>query len=403
MSNTIDAEKFSCGRSFWSYALLVLGLLGPIIPAGQAASLNWDANGSTAPNPADGSGSWLTANSWWNGTNNVSGTWTGTTPDDAIFGAGTNGAYNITVGAVTASSVTFTNSGYALTNGTLTLVNSAALTVAASQSANLNCTTFGANNAQYWTVNSGSTLNIGGNIQGMQVRWQGAGNLNLTGGTHTPAIFWANTTVNQTGGSVAPTAYAFIGYSGGPGAYTVNGVTASLTMNSGGLTLARSGQSGSLTVQNGTVNIGTTYANSLNLASADANGNNHAMVNVQGGILNVGATGVASLINFMTSGAASGQTATMTISGGTANVQGFQFGAAAGTYSGGTGTLTLTGGSLYVGAGGMVESNSHPTDIVTLSGGVVGAAASWSSALPQPLLFEGSLPLETQTTTEADF
>ena len=351
-----------------------------IIAASRAAALIWDANGSTSPNPSDGSGSWLTSSDWWNGASNVNGNWSGTTPDDAVFGAGTNGFCTISVGSVSANSLTFTNSGYTLTNGTLTLVNSAAITIAANQSAYLNCTVYGANNAQYWTANPGSTLYVGGNVQSMQVRWHGSGVINLSG-TNTPSIFWANTTVNQTGGAVAPTAYSFIGYQGGPGAYTMNGTTASLTMNSGGLTIARSGQTGTLTIQQGTVNVGTIAANSLNLAASDANGNNHANLNVQGGALNVGGIGVPSLINLMTSGSASGQTATVTISGGSVNVQGIQFGAASGSYSGGTATLTLTGGSFYLGAGGIVESNAHPTDIVTLSGGLVGASSDWSSTM----------------------
>ncbi len=364
---------------------VVLALVLIFVPMARPAVLTWDANGTSAPNPADGSGSWLTTNNWWNGVGNVSGTWSGAPPDDAVFGAGTNGTYSISVGTVSANSVTFTNSGYTLINGTLTLPNNGAITVAANQTAAINCTIYGNNIAQFWTVNSGSTLNVVGNIQGMQVRWQGSGNLNLNSGTHTPSIFWANTTVNQTGGTVAPTAYSFIGYSGGPGVYNLNGTAASLTMNNGDLTIGRSGQSGTLNIQNGTANIGTTSARSLNLAAADANGNNHATLNVRGGTLNVGAIEIASLINLMTSGSASGQTATMTISGGTANVQGIQFGAASGSYSGGSATLTVTGGSLYLGAGGIVESNSHPTDIVTLSGGIVGASADWSSSMAMVL------------------
>ena len=365
----------------WQCGLLVLGLMIFFVPVAHAVSLTWDANGSAAPNPVAGNGSWLTARNWWNGTNNVNGTWTGATPDDAVFGAGATGTYAITVGTVSANSVTFTNSGYTLTNGTLTLPNNGAITVAANQIAAIYCTTYGANIAQYWTVNTDSSLNVGGNIQGMQVRWQGAGNFNLTGGIHIPSIFWANSTVNQTGGSLAPTAYSFIGYQGGPGVYDLNGVLALLTMNNGDLSIARGGQSGTLTIQNGTINIGTTSARSLNLAASDASANNHATLVVQGGTLNVGSSGIASLIKLMTSGSANGQTATMILSGGTVNAQGIQFGAVTGNYGGGTATLTVTGGVLYLGAGGIVESNLHPTDIVTLSGGIVGASTDWASSM----------------------
>lgn len=353
------------------------------IASGQAATLTWDANGSSAPNPADGSGTWLTSGNWWDGAVNTA--WNSGTPDDAILGAGTNGAYTIAVGAVTANSVTFTNSVYTLTNGTLTLVNNGTITVASSQTAVIQCTTYGANNAQFWTANSGSILNVGGNIRGMQVRWQGVGALSLTAGTHTPSIFWANTTVNQTGGAVAPTAYSFIGYQGGPGAYTLNGASASLTMDRGDLSIGRGGNTGTLTLQNGVVNIGTASVRSLNLASLDANANNHATLDVRGGTLNVGSVSTASLIKLMTAGGAAGQTATMRVEGGTVNAQGIQFGAASGTYNGGTNKLILTGGSLYVGRGGIVESNQHPTDSIVLSGGTVGAWADWSSSMDMVL------------------
>src|SRR5260221_679146 len=90
----------------------------------QAATLTWDANGATAPNPSDGSGTWLTASNWWNGTNNVSGAWTGSAPDIAVIGAGAAGGYNVTLGAISASNVIFNTSGYSLAGGSLALSSS---------------------------------------------------------------------------------------------------------------------------------------------------------------------------------------------------------------------------------------------------------------------------------------
>jgi autotransporter-associated beta strand protein len=348
----------------------------------QATSLYWNALGSANPGPSDGSGTWLTAGNWWDGAANA--TWSSLNPDSATFGAGVDGSYTITLGGnVTNSSIAFNNSGYTLSGaGVLAFAANSTITVASGVTAAINCTNWAGNSSQVWTVNPNATLNVGGNIQGMQVKWLGSGTLNLTG-TNTPAIFWGNTTINQTAGSVAPTAYSFIGYQGGPGAYTLNGAAA-LTMNSGDLTIARGGQTGSLIIKNGTANIGTSGSTirNLNLASSDNNAGNHATVDVQGGTLNVGSATLAGAIRMMAAGGGSGESATMTIEGGTVNAQLIGFGSAANTYStSSTNKLVVSGGTLYLGAGGIIESNAHPVDIVTLSGGTVGASANWSCAL----------------------
>jgi len=95
------------------------------------APVLWDANG-TVSGQTDGSGTWLNASQWWNGTGNCD--WHNSMPNDAIIGnTGTGGA--ITAGAVTAGSVTFTNftGTYTLTGGSLT--QSKGITVAANAGA----------------------------------------------------------------------------------------------------------------------------------------------------------------------------------------------------------------------------------------------------------------------------
>src|SRR5882724_1825654 len=374
-------------RMLYEPFLVYLIFFGCLLPVSRAATLTWDANGTTSPNPSDGSGNWLTSNSWWNSSAGVNsnGNWTATTPNSAVFGAGTADAYIIDLGgnSLYASNVTFNTSGYLLTNGMITLSANSGINVVANQTATVNATVYGANNSQTWNINGNAALNMSGNVQGMQVMWQGGGTLNLNG-INTPSIFWANTTVNQTSGSVTPGAYSFIGYSGGPGIYTLNGASASLNVNGGVLTIARAGQSGTLTIQNGTVNVGTTAVQSLNLA-LDNNNNNSATVNVQGGTLNVGAPGIPSLIQLMPGGSSSAESAALNISGGTVNAQGIQFGSA-NAYSGGTARLTLTNGALYVGSSGILKGVNIPgTSIITLSGGLVGASANWSSAMPMTL------------------
>src|SRR5258708_4695513 len=91
------------GRMLTRSFLVGCVFLGCHISNGRAATLSWDFNGATAPNPADGSGNWLTANDWWNSGAGVNsnGNWTATGPDSAVFGAGTSGTYAVNLGGGT--------------------------------------------------------------------------------------------------------------------------------------------------------------------------------------------------------------------------------------------------------------------------------------------------------------
>ena len=67
-------------------ALLCLIVVSLTVQA-NAATLTWDSNAATAPNPYDGGGTWnVTGLNWWNGTANVA--WSNTTnaSDIAAFG-----------------------------------------------------------------------------------------------------------------------------------------------------------------------------------------------------------------------------------------------------------------------------------------------------------------------------
>ena len=57
------------------------------LPGTHAATLTWDSNAATAPNPFDGGGVWNTTGlNWWNGTTNI--LWTNSAADIAAFGTG---------------------------------------------------------------------------------------------------------------------------------------------------------------------------------------------------------------------------------------------------------------------------------------------------------------------------
>lgn len=111
------------------------------IPGLRAADLTWDAD-TTTSGAQDGAGNWtsLASNTnWWNGSANV--TWNNATPDNAIFGAGSGLATNVTIPSSTTNSVgniTFNATGsgiYTLVGGSsstskINLVGSPTITVA---------------------------------------------------------------------------------------------------------------------------------------------------------------------------------------------------------------------------------------------------------------------------------
>lgn len=135
-----------------SIALLRVGVLGfSLVSSVPAATLNWDANGSTAPNPVDGSGTWTNAVSWWDGAANV--TWSGA--NIAVFGAGddsTNKYISIAgLPAPAASNLWFKSSGYILTNATPQVIA-------------FSCTTAVNTSNLHVRIDGGKTVTIGTNV-----------------------------------------------------------------------------------------------------------------------------------------------------------------------------------------------------------------------------------------------
>jgi fibronectin-binding autotransporter adhesin len=93
-----------------------------------ALALIWDSNGSTAPNPNDGTGAWFENSNWWDGTQNVA--WNPAVHSSAIavFGsAGTAGVVTVGSSGVNVGGLEFrslTNSvGYSIGDGVITIAN----------------------------------------------------------------------------------------------------------------------------------------------------------------------------------------------------------------------------------------------------------------------------------------
>jgi autotransporter-associated beta strand protein len=362
--------------------------------------LVWDpANTNNAGLIDPGDGNWdTTANNlvWNNGSGNVAWTQTSTTAstNGAIFG-GTNGNYTITLDAsqIAVTNLTFTNSGYTLA-GTFGIYNpgNSVNTIAAGVTATINCPLVGGNNGVFWQTGSNSTLVVGGNMTGsQQPRFLAPGSFYF-GGVNTLSVPYILAPVFQTNGSFTTSASFFIGYNQSfngvtynTGTFTLDGPSTTFAHTGGDSLIGRAGGTGTFVIRNGaTASIGPTALRHLRIAY-DNNGNNHGTLDVQDGTLNVGTSSLLGQIIFGGNGAPAGLTAVMTQEGGTVNAYGgITFGGTAGG-TGGTASLTMSGGSLYLGSVGISEGTIHPTETITLSGGTVGAWASWSSVLPLTL------------------
>jgi autotransporter-associated beta strand protein len=403
-------------------AALTLTLASPVL---HAAALTWDADSGTA-GTQDGGGTWATAAGNWSNTttsaDNVN--WANANFDSATFGAGTDGTYGVSLsGTVQAGGgVIFANSGYTLSGTALLLndgTNNASITVNENKTATINSVlTYLHNKSAAVTVNSGGVLNLSGGTSGnLRPQWNnfsGAGTVNFNGGTFQNTIGSLNiASINLTAGVHTMTDQSAnvatnIGSNAGrnvnytvSGTGTLNVIASNTTAATYTLSLGRNmgDFKSTLTLQSGgTVNVGVTSgrAGQINLGSFDGNGN--SLLDVQGGTLTVGTGKTTNKLYFFAAGANAGKTATMTQSGGTATINGIQFGANTGDSVGGvigantyaadsSATLQLSGGSLYVGTQGITRGSAAAALPVTiqLQGGALGASQNWSSSLDMKL------------------
>ena len=376
----------------------------------QSSSLTWDGNTSVA-GAQDSGGTWASgAGNWFNQTTSVNTQWNNTGLDSAIFGAGTDGTYAVTLsGTVLAGGgITFNNSGYTLSGTALSLVNGSldgAITVAAGKTATINSVITYANNAAASiTVNSGAVLNLGGGASNSQYNFNGAGTVNMTAGTYTANVgSMTVATFNKTGGTFNITPGNNNGYnvssnsrnvnftlSGGE--LSVNGNAVTPTVNNAYLGIGNGtaiSNTSTMTVKSGaTVNVGTTADRSGEVRisnTPESNGN----LDVQGGTLTVGTGSAANKIYFFKAGTIDAPyLARMSQSGGTVTANGIQFGGDSGAYDvASSAALQLSGGSLYVGAQGITRGSAAASLAVAiqLQGGIIGASDTWSSSLNMQL------------------
>jgi len=348
-------------RTWNAFLLPILAVSILIALAGRPAcgqTLTWDASGTSAANPKDGSATWSTSGTNWSNGTSDSG-WT--TGDTAVIGNGNGAAGTITVGTVSVANMIFNAPGsgsYTLSGGTITLTSgtitdnntlgvttinsviagSAGLTVAGSGTLALG----GAN-----TYTGTTTISSGGIVQvgtGGTVGSLGSGNI-VDNGSLVYNL--------ATGGSVVlPSGTAITG-SG-----NLSATAGNISWN-GNVTLGGS-QSYTQIGNNGTLSEGLQVAASSVLTASS--------ISITGDIGEVTANGNYSLA--LNTSAANGPiTLNMSFSR-----SGVWYGLSSFTANSGTGTINV------VGTG--PSSTGWNNTPVTLTGGIVNITANVNSGAP---------------------
>ncbi len=395
-----------------------------------AASLIWDFNGTTAPNPADGSGNWQATGRWWNGSGNQN--WSDN--NDAVFGFGNVGGGNYfvtnTAALVQPASLTFTNPGsYTLTTDG---VNAGQVSWTAAGSG------IGAASRGLWVDTNVNTR--------IDVPWRNVNGADIFIGSNSVLTFSRGNFGNQgtiilkgSGAGISTVNVTNGAWNAMPGTMDVCGAT--LNINSAGainagtrLDVGRSvagapGSDGVINVSGGgqlnvNVNAGADPNANLQISrgtpgsvnllpggfiSTMASGNSgrvlllpdsgsQATLNISGGtmLVGVGVSGTAGVNNpslaviALMSGTMSyggSASAVFNMSGGIVAARGIQIGSASGTFtSNPTNQINLTGGTLYLDAANINQPKATGAkSALNLSGGTIAATADWSPAGNAPL------------------
>jgi fibronectin-binding autotransporter adhesin len=353
---------------------------------------------------------------WNNGSGNVAWTQTGTTtptmgatfvgPDAPV---GSPYYVNIDNGEVAATNLLINANGYIFSGSPLYLNPIAAssatpLMVVADGVSVVFSNNMPGNNSLYpfqlGSNGAPSSVTIYGTMTGYQplITSTNGSTFTLAGGGSDGTAVW-NANVRMTGGTWNSSGAFIIGRrvtspqpNNSVGVVTLDGPTTILNHTSDYLSIGRdSVWNSTLIIQNGaTLNDQTLAANNnpgIGIPRpGSAGANNQSWMKVFGGTVNMGSSAVATQpIYLMNGGSQPGQIAALVQTGGVINAWGgIQIGGAAATYNGGSALVTNTGGFLYIGsvggnAGIRYGVGVPPTNVVSLSGGTVGALQPWIS------------------------
>lgn len=359
----------------------------------------------------------------------MNGTWSGSNPNAAVFGAGSPGSYVVTLSStVEATNLSINTSGYTLAGSSLILTaagGTPGISLAAGLTNGITCPLVNSNGWDY-SLAANSALFLGGGqaLGGGNPRYLGSSPvtdaINLTNGTYGMSGTWGinGVTLNLTGANTVAAGSSRVDI-GRITASVVNvGAGAQFNQNVGSpndnnsnLQISR-GQPGTLNVLAGglvsTYNNGSYAGGSLlvlpdSSSQATLNVQSGATVNVgigSGGTPGLARNGLAPLVllggNNSTAGltfSASAQ-GIVNVYGGVITARGIQFGSSGGIYTQNPAAqFNLVGGMVYLGANG-ISTGSGVTGFVSpqvnLSGGTLAAVANWTSVLPISLPTNGS-------------
>lgn len=298
-----------------------------------------------------------------------------------VINASGTGSYTFTGGAITLGS----NSG---ATGDLLLTTSATI----NSSLSTKSITFGTTGQSLTCGGGGSLIKLTGSTSAIAA----ASTVTLKLGTYTGSFSFCVGNVDAgTGGVIIGTGSGTVTANSSATLNIGNGGSGLVTVNSGGtlnalasgLCVGRSaGNSGRLVINSGgTVNSSVPLLVGFSGAAG-------GVLDVSGGTLSLTSTTAAAGSMVISSQSGTIPTvATVNLSGGTlstgtAGAVNFGNGGGFSSSTAGSGALNVTGGSLYLGSGGILKGGSGSfTNTVSLSGGVVGARANWSSSLPMTL------------------
>jgi fibronectin-binding autotransporter adhesin len=389
-------------RIFESLKQLVLMSLVLGAASAPGLQLTWDPLGN---NGGAGSGNWdttTTNTNWWNGAIDVAWTQVNTTTgsNSATFNGpdGPEGTYLVTndVGQISVSNMYVNASGYAFYGSPLDIWSDGALSalvVAPGKTVDFYCQMGNANNGKYYVAGAGSVVNFFGNVGTSQPKFLGppTSAFYFGGATDTAGVPYFLAPCYLTNGTYNAGASFFVGYAATAYAgtnYTNGSLTitggATLNQNTGSFLMARGGGQGTITLVNGAINVGTTKAENVTIVT-DNNGNEIGILNVYGGTLTTGSSTINSPILLSQSGSSGAQFALVNQTNGNIFAwSGITIGSATATsFTGGSAFVSNSGGYLYVGANGInLQTHYPPTNMLSLTGGVVGALANWACNVP---------------------